>query len=211
MPELPEKILVETHVAMDERQLAVYQTIKRQRDIEVTVQNQRLLIQNVLTLITRLQQVSVWPPLLGLAGPSGKVSWLDEFLEDHEGEPTIIFTRFRALAIHLATKLKCGLIIGGERRPVGESGRLVGTIDAMGEGLNLQWAKHAVFLDSHWSTIRMTQAIDRIHRIDIKEPKNIYLLWSSREDRLVLDALDHKWTESELVFHYLEQADEAPE
>ena len=81
---------------------------------------------------------------------------------------------------------------------------MVGTIDAMGEGLNLQWAKNAVFIDSHWSTIKMTQAVDRIHRIDIKESKNIYLLWSTPEDKLVLDALDRKWSEAELVYHFLQ-------
>lgn len=211
MPELPERIVVEEHVAMDERQQTLHDTIKRQKDIEVTVEDKHLLIQNVLTLITRLQQVSVWPALLGLTGPSGKMLWLDDFLEDHEGEPTVIFTRFRALALHLADKLQCGLIMGGERRPTGSTGLLVGTIDAMGEGLNLQWAKHAVFLDSHWSTIKMTQAIDRIHRIDIKEPKNVYLLWSCRADKLVLDALDKKWSEAELVFHFLKELEQAGE
>ena len=209
-PALPEKILIEEHVAMTEKQQAIYDQLKKSTDIEVQVEDKTLLIQNVLALITKLQQVSSFPPLLGLSADSGKMNWLKDFLDDHKGEPTVIFTRFRNSAIHLADTLGCGLIIGGERREVGDTGLLVGTIDAMGEGLNLQWAKHAIFIDSHWSTIKMTQAIDRIHRIDIKEPKNIYLLWSTKEDRLVLDALDHKWSESEMVYYYLNQPVEVP-
>lgn len=211
-PELPEKILVEEHVAMHIRQQKIYEDIKSQSDIVVHVEDKQLLIKNVLALITKLQQVSSYPTLLGFDNcSSGKMEWLEDFLKDHPDEPTVIFTRFRDSALHIANTYACGMIIGGERREIGSTGLLVGTIDAMGEGLNLQWAKNAVFIDAHWSTIKMTQAIDRIHRIDIKEPKNIYLLWSCREDKLVLDALNKKWSEAELVFYFLGRSDQGVE
>jgi SNF2 family DNA or RNA helicase len=105
------------------------------------------------------------------------------------------------------------LIVGGDRRidrfEAGTTRLLFGTIDAMGEGLNLQQARIAIFLDSHWSATKMTQAIDRIHRITADEAKVIYLLHSCREDKMVLDALDHKWTEEELVYHYLNDSGES--
>lgn len=209
--QLPEKIVIEEHVAMSDKQQALYNQLKHSRDIEVDVGDKKLLIKNVLSLITRLQQISSYPPLLGFDKcESGKLLWLKDFLTDHPDEGTVIFTRFRDTAIHLAEELKCSIIIGGERTLVENATRLVGTIDAMGEGLNLQWAKNAIFLDAHWSTIKMTQAIDRIHRIDIKEPKNIYLLWSTREDKLVLDALNRKWSEAELVYYFLHPGAEDP-
>lgn len=209
-PQLPEKILVEEPVAMDSVQQTLYDTIKHNTDIEIKVAGQTMLVPNALSLITRLMQISSYPPMLGFNdATSGKLAWLDDFLSDHEDEATVIFTRFRATAIYIADKYKCDMIIGGDRRETWSGTgprRLVGTIDSMGEGLNLQWAKNAVFVDSHWSTIKMTQAIDRIHRIDIKEPKNIYLLWSCREDKLVIDAINQKWTESELVYYFLNES-----
>jgi SNF2 family DNA or RNA helicase len=211
-PQLPEKIIIEEPVTMDPAQEEIYKAVKHTTDIEVQVASRTMLIPNALALLVRLLQVSSYPPILGFdSTPSGKLIWFDDFWTDHKDEPTVVFTRFRAPAIYLANKYNCGLIIGGERREIGSTGLLVGTIDSMGEGLNLQWAKNAVFLDAHWSTIKMTQAIDRIHRIDIKEPKNIYLLWSCREDKLVLDALNHKWSEAELVYFFLHEATEDSE
>jgi len=202
-PELPEKIVIDQHVALSPDQEELYFDIRKQTDIEVHAQGKVMRIPNALAMLVRLQQVSSYPPLLDLKAKSGKLLWVDEFLEDHPGEPTVIFTKFRGTAEHLAEKYGASLIIGGDRRYEKGAKILVGTIDAMGEGLNLQWAKHAIFVDAHWSTIKMTQAMDRIHRIDIKEPKNIYLLWSCREDKLVLDAIDKKWTEAELVYYFL--------
>jgi len=76
---------------------------------------------------------------------------------------------------------------------------LVGTIAAMGEGLNLQGEKTVVFLDQEWSQTKMQQAVDRVHRVDIKEPKNIIYLVGSPVDKLVLQALDRKWSDTKLV------------
>jgi SNF2 family DNA or RNA helicase len=78
---------------------------------------------------------------------------------------------------------------------------LIGTIAAMGEGLNLQRASTAIFVDQEWSTIKMTQAYDRIHRLDITEPKVIYLLHCANTvDNLILEALTNKWSQTELVY-----------
>jgi SNF2 family DNA or RNA helicase len=204
-PQLPERIDILQQVALGEEQGALYDEVRHQKDILVTAGGQEFLIQNALVLLTRLQQISAWPPLLGFEGvPSGKLDWLHEFLLDHPDDRVVIFTRFRNLAIYLAVMLDCDIIIGGRKEMSAEPKVLVGTIDAMGEGLNLGWAKHAIFLDSHWSTIRMSQALDRIHRIDIKEPKNVYMLFSTLEDKLVLDALANKWSEAELVYHFID-------
>ena len=208
-PQLPEKIVIEQRVDMTPEQDKLYKTVRKQTDIEVHVEDKTLLIPNALAMLTRLQQIASDPVLLGFEVDSGKMLWLKDFLADHSDEATVIFTRFRGVATRIAAEYDASIIIGGRREYDPDNCKLlVGTIDAMGEGLNLQWAKNAIFIDSHWSTIKMTQAIDRIHRIDIKEPKNIYLLWSTREDKLVLDALDHKWSEAELVYFFLADRDD---
>lgn len=210
-PQLPEKIVIEQRVSMPAEQQELHDAIRTQTDIEAKVWDKTILIPNALAMLVRLQQIASDPHLLGFDVPSGKLQWLDDFLTDHPDEPTVIFSKFRDVAIGIAEKYSADIVIGGRREYDPNNCKLlVGTIDAMGEGLNLQWAKNAIFIDAHWSTIKMTQAIDRIHRIDIKEPKNIYLLWSCHEDLLVLKAINEKWTESELVYYFLDRVDEVP-
>lgn len=210
MPELPERIIIEQHVAMEPKQQELYNTLKHNTDIEARLMDQTLLIPNTLAMMMRLMQLSSFPGTLGFNDvPSGKIKWLDEFLEDNPDDATTIFTRFRPTAERIADIYGCELIMGGEHRQPSSTGRrlLVGTIDSVGEGLNLQWAKNAICIDIHPSARAMTQTMDRIHRMDIKEAKNIYLLWSCREDRLAIKSVNEKWTEAELVYHYLHEAE----
>jgi SNF2 family DNA or RNA helicase len=192
---------------MTPEQTLLYDQIKKSDDIIVDVEDQTLLIQNVLTLITRLQQISTDPSLLGFGAGSGKLLWLEEFFDDHPNEHVVVFTRFRDVALSLARKYRAPHIVGGstsESFSEDTFQRLFGTIDAMGEGLNLQRATTAIFLDAHWSTTKMTQAYDRIHRLGISSPRNVYLLNSCREDIIVYKAISKKWSVHDLVYQYLE-------
>jgi SNF2 family DNA or RNA helicase len=205
-PELPEKIMIEHKIELTNAQKKLYDEIKSSKDILVNVEDKTLVIPNILSLLTKLQQISTDPHLLGFDVHSSKLAWLDEFLTiDHVGEPTVVFTRFREVALYIKREYGASIVIGGERDLSINPNLVVGTIDAMGEGLNFQWAKHAIFLDAHWSTIKMTQAIDRIHRINITEPKNLYFLWSTREDKLILDAFENKMSEAELVYYFMHE------
>lgn len=205
--DLPELIVTEVEAPLLPGQFKAYDVFHNKDDVFYEVEDLEFLIPNVLALIVKMQQLATDPALLGFTFPSAKLQWLHEFLEDHSNEPTVVFTRFRETAIKLAEKYKGDLIVGGSVGTDFIDGKvnvIFGTLDAMSEGIDgLQRADHAVFLDSHWSSIVMTQAIDRIHRINIETPKTIYLLYSCREDRLVLDAVNEKWSESELIFHYL--------
>ena len=208
--DLPERLTFEVRVDMTPKQKDLYNRVKQSKDILVHIDEDKdLLVLNVLSQITKLQQISSWPRLLddGFTDESGKLDWLWTFIEDHPDDRMVIFTRFRDLAWDLSQRLESDVVIGGLRKQTPDPKYVVGTIDAMGEGLNFQWAKHAIFLDSHWSNTKMSQAIDRIHRVNITEPKNIYFLHSCREDRLILHAMEKKMTQSELVYYYLNEAD----
>ena len=205
MPELPPKLVFDVPVSMTPEQRLSYDVLATSKDLVVVVEERDMIVKNALDLLTKIQQLSVDPTLLGLKGGSGKLDWLHDFLQDHE-EPAVIFSRFRDVAINLARRYKGDLIVGGDRGADFIEGRnrlLFGTIAAMGEGLNLQRAAYAIFLDCSWSTIQMAQAIDRIHRVNIDEPKVIYRLTSCKEDELVLTALEKKWTEADLVYYFL--------
>lgn len=220
-PDLPAKIEQEVHVEMTDEQADIYKQIKHAKDIEVNVIAPEwsgenitpLLITNVLAKITRLQQVASDPNLLGFTVKSAKIEWLEDYLEDNANEPIVVFTRFRDTAIELAKVFDGDLIVGGaaytmtgEAFCTGKKRLLFGTIAAMGEGLNLQRAKTAIFLDQEWSQTKMQQAVDRVHRMNITEPKNIvYLTTLHTVDQLVMKALTQKWSETRLVMEYLNE------
>jgi len=210
MPDLPPMIIADIPVDFLPKQAEAYKQFKEADDILVPVQEKEFLVTNVLSFITKAHQVSVDPSLIGLKGYSGKLAWLDDWLSDHPNDPTVIFTRFRDLAIKLSEEYDGDLVVGGmggvpaECFKTGKTRLIFGTIDAMGETLNLQRARHAIFLDAHWSHRAMKQATDRIDRMDITSPSTVYRLYSCYEDRLVLTAVDEKWNEGELVRKYLQ-------
>lgn len=208
MPNLPERMVFEIPVEMESKQKKIYEQIKQSKDIVVEVEDKELLIQNVLTLITRLQQVSTSPQLLGFPYGSGKLAWLTEFLDNNPNEPVAIFTRFRKVVETLVEKYKGAMVAGGinqsEEFGRGDYQYVFCVIADSLQGVDgLQRADNAVFLDSHWSSTQMTQAIDRVHRMDIKNPKNVYFLHSTHEDRLVLNAVDRKWSQQQLVYYFI--------
>ncbi len=214
-PELPPNTIIKIPVEMEEQQAAAYEQIDKATDIIVPVEGiNDLIIQNALVKMVRLQQVSTDPALLDIPAKSGKIEWVKEFLNDHANEKVVVFTKWRETALRLAHEVGVGTayIVGGEK-PMhveafkdGNMNVLVGTIAAMGIGLNLPMATHAVFLDMEWSTLQMQQAYDRIHRLGITEPKFTHLLISSKVDEYIYKAVQHKWSQIELITHFFQDS-----
>lgn len=208
MPELPKRIDIPIRVSMLQAQKELYDTVKAHPDIELDIQDQRLLLKNALSVLMKLQQISSDPQLLGLSAPSAKLQWLSEFRDDHPNDRIVMFTRFRRLADYLGQQ--AALIAGGVNEiDLFKSGKYQHAVCVIADSLQgvdgLQAAQHAVFIDGHWSATQMTQAIDRIHRMDITEPKNVYCLSSTAEDRMVYRAAEEKWTEQELLYYILRE------
>jgi SNF2 family DNA or RNA helicase len=211
-PQLPPKIIGRVPVRMDAEQERVYKKVKNAKDLVVNLEDgstNPLIVQSALTQILALQRIASLPEAhFSLKIGSAKFEWLKGYLEDNPDETVVIFTRFVDTAKYIADHISMSerdLYIGGSDRPLaflnGQKRLLVGTIAMMGEGQNYQRAKTAIFFEQDWSTIKMSQAYDRIHRIDITESKNIILLESKNTvDGLILDAIDHKWSETEMVY-----------
>lgn len=208
-PELPDRIDRVEFVEMSPAQAKLYKEVRDAKDIELLVDGKLVDIPNALAHIVRLLQVTSCPSMLGFNVPSAKIEWCEQFVADHSNLVVVFFCRFRKTAETLAEKLNAALLIGGAdddaAKPFlrGEVPYLVGTFGAMKEGLNLQIASVAVMVDSEWSSTIMRQAFDRIHRIDIKEPKQIISLLASPTDRLVHKAWTHKVAVAELVREHI--------
>lgn len=207
-PELPPRIDTVISIEMNKDQARVYNKIKAIDDITADIDGVEFDIRIVLTHILRLMQCTSDPTILDLKASSAKLEYLKEWLEDNQDQSVIVFTKFRDVAekIHKEILPEAKLIIGGKNKPQIDHSvtRIVGTIAAMSEGLSLEHIDNAIFIDLEWSSILMQQALDRIHRINITAPKNVYyLICSGTVDELVYNALQNKWDNSDLINAYL--------
>lgn len=205
----PPLVMERIEVPMEPKQAKIYADLARSKDIEVLIEDRRLIIPNVLAHLVRLQQVSSDPRLLGFEAPSGKIEWVKDFVADNE-EKVVIMTRFRDTAIRLGAFLNASTVVGGadaERELVkfysGQTPYVVGTIDGLGESIDLPQPSTAIFVDQTYSSLGMQQAAERIDRLGITQSKYIIYLYSSGIDEVILRALDNKWSNQELVEYYL--------
>lgn len=201
-PELPPKVISRVPLSMTEKQREAYLKIKNADDIVVDIgAPDPLLIVNALAKITRLQQITSDPVMLGVEAESAKIEWVHDWLQDNPSAKAVIFTRFRHTAEVIQKRFGGVLIVGGVKTVPQHWDMVVGTIDAMGEGLNLQAADYAIFVDQHWSTIKMQQAIDRIHRMGITSTKFIYyLICKGTVDYTIAEAIENKWDEIRFIY-----------
>jgi SNF2 family DNA or RNA helicase len=225
--ELPELLKQDVLVDMEPMQRALYDEIRKSRDILVTLKDldgsdRQLVIKNALGKFLRLHQAATDPKLLGDPGrcPSAKIEWTLDYIHDNPYEKFVVFTSYHNTAIRLYEMLGASIVVGGLGKGVtdkeiadfrsGKRRTLVGTIAGLGEGVDLPEATTAIFVDSTWSTILMNQAADRIHRLgqDVETPRSvIYLHAANTVDLLVASALERKWTEAELVYAFLREAE----
>lgn len=203
-PELPERIEQVVFVPMNKKQQDLYNSIRKSKDIVFEYEENEIFIANALSQLTKLHQVSVMPSLQGWDYTSSKFNWLMDWLEDNP-EPVVIFSRYRGVVEKVFDAVECDVITAGvkelpHRFLNGEVRVVAGTIEAMGEGLNLQKAEVAIFMDQIHSATKMSQAIDRIHRIGIDSPRVIYYLHSSKVDSHVYEGFQNKWSDHDLVY-----------
>jgi len=215
--DLPPKMFIDVPLQMEGEQARLYEAVRKSKDIEVKTEKGDLIVPSALSKITRLQQIASLSAALGseFAGPSVKVDWTAEFIDDHPELTVVVFTRFVKTAQTILTKLVDGGVQavgffgqGGsfpEEFLNGEARVLVATISKGGEGLDLKHADVAIFVDQEWSTIKMQQAYDRIHRLGVTTPKMIYVLMCSTVDFLIQEAIEKKWDDAQFVYAALQR------
>lgn len=210
-PDLPEKIITHIPITLSNDQAALYDQVLSVDDIDLRVINTATgeltehQITIMLTHILRLQQAASNPMLLGSNAASSKLEWVNDWLEANPDESVIIFTKFKdtARAIY---NFGCECLYTGDQQ-IGDpksANRIVGTIAKLGTGLDLPHINNAIFIESDWSSIQMTQAIDRIHRLGIQAPKHImYLDALNTVDQMIRTVLDNNETTADLVNRFL--------
>lgn len=181
MPWLPEKIITRRPVEMTARQARAYREMKKEMLTELD-DGGLTYVTNALAKLTRLRQfASAYARLedgkLLLDEPSCKVDALLEIAEELGGQPAVVFAESRQL-IQLAgarlekARFDVGYIVGGvpdtERARFvrefqdGDLNFILVTLGAGGEGITLDRADVAIFLQRSFSMAKNAQAEDRI-------------------------------------------------
>ena len=80
---------------------------------------------------------------------------------------------------------------------------IIGTIKAMGTGMNLQTASNVIFFDEPWTSVDRDQAVDRCHRVGTKRTVNVYtLMMKDTVDEGVHDVVTGKKTMADFLLGY---------
>jgi SNF2 family DNA or RNA helicase len=88
---------------------------------------------------------------------------------------------------------------------------LCSVIESGGTSLDFRKIPHvsAMFFDLHWSTIKMSQARDRIHGTVTPETRNIYyLIAEGTVDQLIHESILKNWSEQKLAEEFLKRFNE---
>lgn len=186
--DLPAKIYTTDYVEMGKEQAMVYDevkaTIKEQIDkIKVSP--------NPLAQLIRLRQASGYTGILSSKiKESAKLDRLEDIVEElvENNKKCVIFSNWTSMTDATMERLKKynpAIITGDTKDRQFEAEKfmeddsckcIIGTLGAMGTGLNLTAASTAIFLDSPWNRANKEQAEDRLHRIGTTETVNIITL-----------------------------------
>lgn len=223
--DLPPMVEHDIPVRMAPKQEALYWRLVK--DNYAQLRGQEIILENVLVRFVRLQQCSLDPGLMvdsqEWSELPGKVEWLVEWLKDHPDEPVVIVSRFRKFVEKWLEDLAPNAcIVGGMAQykvkaaleTFEETGRLVGSLDAICEGLNLQRAATMIVVDGTWSLTKSYQLAQRIHRIGQTKPVQVLHLVSHGDKRaatvdiLLRKRLQKKWTQARLVDAFIDSLQE---
>lgn len=217
LPYLPNKYYNRVMLDMDPDQRDAYD--KMEKELFVLMDSgEPLWAASVLAMLTRLRQINLDPVLVNVSAPSSKTEFLMDLIESTDGK-LVVFSAFAEYIKFLYHYLKGmeepinSIIITG-RQSTDERARAVdsfqndpniklamGTIQSMGEGIDLYEASNVVMMDRWWNPSINSQAEDRLHRIGQKNAVQVILPVNEKSVDESFDSI--LATKSEFVNSYL--------
>jgi len=183
LPPLSEETV---HIDLTDEQRRIYRELKTL--LMSSIGSRIVVTPTVLSQLTRLRQVCCSPALLGGKDASAKTEALLDLLEEYAPDhKVLVFTTFAEYVRLLLPVLRqwnpayiTGDLSAAQREAQVARFRddptcrvLVGTITAMGEGLNLQVADVVVFLNREWVPAWNEQAVGRAYRRGQTKPVHV--------------------------------------
>ena len=181
LKELPPVVKREVPLDMVGQQRRLYEQMENELFVMLDEEGRSLTAPTVLAQITRLRQLCCDPRILGVSGKEQgvKTEFFHEMLEEIGNEQLVVFSNFERYVTLLQAELDpkyTSTRLTGKEKPEtrtnniarftrGEAQIMFGTLQAGGEGVNLQTASRVIILDRWWSPVRNEQGIARVHRI----------------------------------------------
>lgn len=161
---------------------------------------------NVLSLMTRLRQLSLDPTILGKKSDSSKTRAIEDLLDQAPKDKWVVGSTSKVYVKYLASLLKGSVTLTGddkkgyERYQKEQSFKynpakrvLLTTMFTGGLGLNLQVANHVIITDPWFNKVTVDQQIDRLHRIGQTKPVSVYELINEKSiDEDILEKVRRK-------------------
>lgn len=218
LKDLPDKTREFRYVEMGAAQRKIYDGLRDEFFVWLDDQKDTALTAtSILAQLTRLRQVAIMPGSISVGDKSidcDESAKLDEAMDIVEqlvgsNEQVVIFSsQFNGPLFELQTRIQkefkvtCETITGAnssqteyieQRFRDGETKVLCINMKSGGEGLNLQTASHAIFLDLWWNPKANEQAEDRLHRQGQKNAVSIHILQAEDSvDSFIASILDKK-------------------
>ena len=205
--DLPEKTHITEYVEMTPKQAQIYKEVTAEIKMNI---DQIKMANNPLAELIRMRQATGYTGILSSTiKESAKLDRMEELVEEavENGKQVVIFSNWTqmtdAIWARLHSKYRLS-IITGETKDIdrqdnvaefqsGASQVIVGTIGAMGTGLNLFEGSVIIFVDHPWTRAAYDQAVDRCHRIGQKNNLLIYdLVCHDTIDEKILNLINKK-------------------
>ena len=183
MKDMPPRIDRDAELELTDAQELAYRTAEKEGIIQLNDMGDTITVQHVFELVLRLKQITNFDPL---TGESAKLERLMADMEDigASGGKAILFSQWTKTIDWLAPKLKefNPLIYHGgvptkKREPILAKFKedpnahiLLMSYGTGAVGLNLQFAGYVFLFDRWWNPAIEDQAINRAHRIGVKNP-----------------------------------------
>jgi SNF2 family DNA or RNA helicase len=214
--ELPEAMSESISVELSAEGRRVYTALRD--ELRAEAQDGRLTVDNALTRLLRLQQITGGAMPTDEGGvveiDTSKRAALQEIIEDSGDEPIVVFARFQhdLDAIHAAAKLAgtTSLELSGRRRDLeawqaGAARVIAVQQQSGGLGIDLTRARYAVFYSLGFSLGDYEQALARTHRPGQTRPVVFYhLVATGTVDEVVYAALSKKKRVVDSVLDHLQ-------
>lgn len=189
--DLPEKVYVDEYVDMSKEQEKIYDEILN--DLRLNV-DKIASTPNPLSQLIRLRQATGYTGILSTdVQVSAKLDHMEELVEEAvaNGKKVVIFSNWTQItdeAYRRLSKKYNGIVITGTTKDSERQSYVndfqtnsavkfaLGTIGAMGTGIDLYAGTIEIFLDIPWTMGVYQQAVDRCHRIGQKNNVTIYNL-----------------------------------
>lgn len=188
--DLPEKTHITEYVDMTPKQAQIYKEISSEIRMNI---DQIKMANNPLAELIRMRQATGYTGILSSkVCESAKLDRMEELVSDavENNKQVVIFSNWTQMTDVVYDRL-CGkyplAVITGQTKDAerqqmvekfqsGKAKVIIGTIGAMGTGLNLYAGTVEIFLDEPWNRANKEQAEDRCHRVGTKQNVTIYTI-----------------------------------